>query len=206
MYDKHLDSEFLEGLPIGFRRGGDQMVHVQSQNLALAKTARRYETATGRPIQFILARVADPSPLDLPAVGKRVHSAAVRDAEVQKLVGMLLDDRHGFWTGMEEAKLAAWIDRNARQCAQGIIEQAALSRHPASEVTAVLLDELEKTESTVGQHHFRFAGRAKTLGNLLRRSSHVTTVTGSMKLRCDRFGRVLTLAYEVAQREDRKVK
>ena len=102
-YNHLVDHSFLDGLPIDFRKGGDQIVHVRSQNLALAGCSRRYEEATKTPIHSVLVRVPSPhlTRHDLHALEK-VHEVVPQNPIVQEWVAMLLslDDR--FWKGMEK--------------------------------------------------------------------------------------------------------
>ena len=198
-YDAHLDPDFLDALPLDFREGGDEVVHVRSQNLALSKAARRYELATGTPVQFYLARVQDPSPADLGPLGARVHVAETRDPEVTAIVASLLTTDESPWTGLSEQALEKRQAKIAQQSAIGLIENATLDEHSASEVQEIEIESLVP-QSAPGE--YRFAGIGKTRGTVLRRRRHATRVEGTFEVSVDRFGRVTRIASKIERVED----
>lgn len=206
-YDALLDVGFCNGLPDDFRSGGDQVVHVCSQNLALAKTARRYEAEAGRPVQFFAVRVDDPSPGvcvmtdDCPLAGALVHSAAAHDDGVLELVTVLLEDDGGLWKGLDEPRLAEWVERRARRCAEGAIERAGFSSHPLCDVDQIELATLELLEADCQQHQYRwqFTGQAHSRRPLIRCLGHDTQVAGTLLLTCDAYGRVLACQAELSE-------
>ena len=102
-YEPHLDREVLASLPLDYRRGGDQVVDVRSQNLRLARTASRYEAATGRPVLYLLARVADPSPADRSLAERSVHEAAPSDPWTCLWAELLLDRHRRCWSPLDGA-------------------------------------------------------------------------------------------------------
>jgi len=69
-----VDAAVVGRLPPDYCRGGDEVVQVQSQNLRLAACAGRYEQRTGKPVQYVLARVPDPTPGNFSLNAVRVHA------------------------------------------------------------------------------------------------------------------------------------
>jgi hypothetical protein len=190
-YDHLVDRTLLSGLPLGYREGGDQVVHVRSQNLRLAKCARRFEEATGRPVHGILVRVSDPSPRDRSVFQETVHVAAPRDRHVQTWVARLLLDDNRYWLGLTATELAESSREQSHQTAFGCIEQKALQRHRLSEVHELDVETLEFVEEQEGKRRWRFEGRAKSRGmSILRRFKHSTWVKGTIELSFDHFGRI----------------
>lgn len=195
----------LDLLPVEYRLGGDQVVHVRSQNLRLAACAARYEEKTGRPIQYVLARVADPTPggwhlNDL--TDMRVHVVAPYDATVQDLVCGLLDQKAVLWRESGPEKLAGWYDWQARVHANGIVESQALGKHPWSVVSNVRLEDF-RLESTDGLcRHYSFNGRAWSDNVAIPFRKRWTHVRGTVDLTYDAFGRVLAAKANVHERRD----
>lgn len=191
VYRLHLDPEFADGLPILFRAGGDQAVHVLSQNLAVARTSRRYESETGRPVLFPLVRVADPSPADLLPGAAEVHSAAPRDTAVMDLVARLVLARADAYQPPAEAELEAEMLRQARACVAGLAEWAALRRHPTHEAAQIVIERLELLKTQGFERTYGFTAAVERAYGLLRRKRAHTLVEGEVVLQFDRFGRVL---------------
>ncbi len=185
-YEQFVDRDLLRQLPIDYREGGDQVVHVCSQNLRLAECAKRYEAATHRPVHYILVRVPDPTPEDLSLFEEKVHEAAPRDTGVQACVAKLLADDGSFWTEPGERRLAESASAQAKLHAFGIIEKETLHKHPLTQVTTVEIEQLELLEQDGYMHTYQFSGRARW-GKLKPRSTHVD---GKMQLTLDRFGRI----------------
>ena len=107
-YEPYVDRELLAALPVGFRLGGDQVIHVASQNLRLSRCAARYEAATGKPVLDLLARVADPTPQDRSLRDATVHEAAPGDRLVALYVQLLLQEASPLWSEQPEPQAARW--------------------------------------------------------------------------------------------------
>lgn len=189
--DELVDKEFLARLPIEYRQGGDQAVHVRSQNLRLARSAARYEKQTGRPVQYVLARVPDPSPRDWTWDQETVHVVAPQNTTVQHLVLGLVGDKAPLWRQETPHELAAWLDWQARLHAQGTIEGEALRKHRVSQVSQVELTDLALTHQDGWSYTYRFEGKAFSKNRLISLRRRWTTVRGTMHLTFDPFGRVL---------------
>ena len=203
--DELVNHALLDPLPVEYRLGGDQVVHVRSQNLRLAACAARYEEKTGRPIQYVLARVADPTPggccfKDLTDV--RVHVVAPSDRTVQHLVYGLLKQKAVLWKRSGPEKLAGWYDWQARVHANGIVESQALGKHPWSAVSHVRLDDFELVATEGLSRHYRFHGKAWSSNVAIPFRKRWTHVRGTVALTYDPFGRVLAAQADVQERRD----
>jgi pimeloyl-ACP methyl ester carboxylesterase len=184
------DSEFLESLPLDFRTGGDEVVTTASQNLAIAKVARRYETESGRPVQFALVRVLDPSIRDLSLAGRRVHTTETQDPGVIEAIERYLAADAPYWTGFADAnEEAAWRMAQARQFALGVIEMAAKGQHALSEITQVDNVVLEDRGEVDGLRTYVISGVAHSKLKIVGRRQREIFVSGELSLRFDRFGR-----------------
>lgn len=190
--DAMVDKGYLARLPIGYQRGGDQVVHVRSQNLRLARTAGRYEVKTGRPIHYVLARVNDPSPRDWVWIQETVHGASPNNATVQHLVFGLLADQTPFWGKADPKELAAWIDWQARLHALGAVEAEALRWHPISQATKAELEEFRQVCRDEDLRVYRFKGRAFSRTRAVPIRWGWTNAKGTLELTSDPFGRVLS--------------
>lgn len=190
--DELVDRAFLEKLPVEYQFGGDQVVHVRSQNLRLARCAARYEEETGRPVQYILARVPDPSPSDWYWKQETVHVSATRDGTVQNLVLGLLGDDVPLWRKADEQKFASWIDWQAQLHAHGAIEAEAHREHPLSQVSQWELDEVKLVDQKGCCRTYAFQGKAFSKNRLISLRRRWTDVNGTLHLTFDRFGRVVT--------------
>jgi pimeloyl-ACP methyl ester carboxylesterase len=189
-YEPHLDREFLARLPIDYRRGGDQVVDVRSQNLRLARSAARYEATTGKPVLYLLARVPDPSPADRSLTERSVHEAAPGDPWTCLWTELLLDRGRRSWSPLEGALRDRWIELQASLCAFGIIEERAAQLHALSEVFDAKVDRLTLVEQQDSLWQFHFTGRGHSRPTLLTTTTQTTPVAGLMELRFDRFGRI----------------
>jgi pimeloyl-ACP methyl ester carboxylesterase len=185
-----VDRVFLTGLPVEYRTGGDDVVHVQSQNLRLAKCAARYEQRTGRPIQYVLARVLDDTPNSIVPSVLRVHVTSPNDRTVQHLVAGLLSDRALLWSKADPAKMADWLHWQAQLHATGVIEAEALDDHPMSQVSAVRIENLDLISARSGSHQYALAGKAWSENAWIPFRKRWTHVEATMNLQFDDFGRV----------------
>lgn len=203
--DHLVNHALLNLLPVEYRLGGDQVVHVRSQNLRLAQCAARYEKSTGRPVQYVLARVPDATPggcclKDLTDV--RVHVAAPYDRTVQHLVYGLLKPKAVLWKPTGPQKLAGWYDWQARLHANGVIEAEALGEHPMSAVRNVEIGDFELIAATGRSRQYSFNGRAWSTNVLIPLRKRWTRVRGTMALTFDPFGRVLAAQSSIQERRD----
>ena len=196
--DDLVDHPFLGRLPVEYRIGGDEVVHVRSQNLRLAECASRYEERSGRPIQYILARVPDPSPNSRWPAALRVHVASASDPTVKALVSGLVQDNTLLWRRSRPEQLAAWRDWQARLHAGGLIEAEAIDDHPMSEVSHVKVEKFNLTTARNGAYHYTFAGKAWSENKIIPFRQRWTHVRSTLGLVFDEFGRV-TLAKAAGQ-------
>ena len=200
--DALVDHEFLARLPVEYRLGGDEVVHVRSQNLRLAQCAARYEKETGRPIQYILARVPDPSPKDRSFWDVRVHVAGPMNGMVQHLVAGMLKPNAVLWKKTSPTKLAGWLDWQARLHANGIIESQAIGKHPLSEVRNVRIEDFSLLGSKGHLRRYAFAGKAFSTNMVVSLRRRWTHVDGTLALEFDDFGRVLSADTKIEHRKD----
>lgn len=192
-YTKFYDPSQLEPLPVDLRIGGDQVVHVVSQNLALTTTARRYEKRTGRPVLYPLERVMDPDQRDLSWLENKVHSAGPSDSKVVNLVRQLLDDTHP-WSNTSAA--AGLQQRQLALFAEGFLADLALKSHWISEVVEIRMDAL-KPATPSKKTVYRVSGTVHTRGKLLGVARHRTRINGLLHCRFDRFGRIMAASFQV---------
>lgn len=189
--DGLIDTGFLAGMPPEYRRGGDEVVHVRSQNLRAAQCAARYEKATGRPIQYVVVRVPDPTPDAISPKAIRVHMAATSDPTVQHLVSGMLHDRASLWRHSQPDQLAAWMDWQARIHASGAIEAYTLDDHPMSNVSHIRLKDFGLDSSREAQQRrYHFDGQAWSENPWIPLRKRWTHVAGALALSFDEFGRV----------------
>ena len=203
--DDLVNHALVKLLPAEYRLGGDQVVHVRSQNLRLAQCAARYEEKTGRPIQYVLARVPDPTPggccfKDLTDI--RVHITAPYEPMVEHLVLGLLNQKAVLWKETSAEKLAGWYDWQARLHANGVIEGEALGKHPMSVVRNVELDDFELVGDGGRSRQYRFDGKAWSTNIAVPLRRRWTHVRGTVALTFDPFGRVLAAQTSIDQRKD----
>lgn len=227
-YDSFADREYARGLPVDFRLGGDQVVHVRSQNLRMARCAAGYEERTNRPVQPILVQIPAPES-DL--FERNAHAMAPRNAEIMSWVSRLLKDDGRFWTGLQDSERAEWIEHQARQSAFSMIEQEAAERHKFSRVFDVVVNLCEQIDREGRRRIYNVRGRAKcrdlvssTASSLLKRSLSVneatwwpvsaddvtnvghyqdTGVTGRMELTLDGFDRIVLCRSVLEHVQDR---
>ncbi|HBO43870.1 MAG TPA: hypothetical protein DD670_08060 [Planctomycetaceae bacterium] len=187
-YKERIDARFVARLPVDYREGGDQLVHVLSQNLRLAPCAARYEEASGLPIQYALARVDDPS---RGPGGRRVHGAAPLDEGVQQLVAEFLTENSSPWKPCDFDKFAEWLDRQARLHAVGLIEWETLRQHRASEVREVDLARFQLVKQEGQVRSYEFDGEATSVPRAMPLRRQKTHGRGTLHIEFDRFGRVV---------------
>jgi tetratricopeptide (TPR) repeat protein len=180
-YDELADSEYLRPLPNDFKLGGDQVVHVKSQNLRLSPCARRYEKKTGKAVQCSVARV-------VPSKKGLIHGDALNSLSVQRLVKSYLQRNDGCWTGnWSLAERGRWVDDQARLCVFDCTEQAYDDLHL---LFYVKHDEFhfEFLDRIGDQWSYRFRCEGSWDRKIFGKG--VDRVAGNLVLSTDRFGRV----------------
>lgn len=200
--DQLVDDDLLAKLPVGYRLGGDEVVHVRSQNLRLAKCAARYEQATGHPVQYILARVPDPSPGEWWPSQSRIHASAPANPTVQALVAGLVHDGSLLWRKARDQQFADWIGWQARLHARGVIEAESLGIHPMSSASVVRIDALDHTRQRGATRHYAFNGKAWSENPLIPLRKRWTRVRGTLDLTFDEFGRVVAAKTNIYERQN----
>jgi len=190
----------LYRMPLDYRLGNDHIVNVVSQNLFLTPVGRQYEEETGRAVQFVLARVMDPSVDDLSPVETTVHEVAARDPEVVELVWMLLEDNYGFWKGLKSDRQSQWARRQAEQLARGILEYEMADRHELSEVSSTRLTEFDLSAQSP-TWECTFAGEVSAKWRLPPRLSISSRFRGQAEFLMDRFGRVTEVHHDIEAME-----
>jgi pimeloyl-ACP methyl ester carboxylesterase len=194
-YDRLVDREFLDSLPIDFREGGDQVLSVRTQNLRLARCAGRYEASSGRAVQYLMARVRKESP-------EMIHTAALGDRQVQQWVQLLLEEQGGCWRGFDSPSARdRWVDRQAAACAFGMLEEQTRRDHWCGGVKGgkLRVASAERDAGPAGapaaghdgeRLSYRFAGETTWRRHLVGMFSSQTPVAGGMLITTDAFGRV----------------
>ncbi|MCE9607397.1 MAG: hypothetical protein K8U03_21130 [Planctomycetia bacterium] len=168
-YDELLDRKLLESLPLDYRRGGDQIVHVRSQNLALASCARRYELVHRRPVQYLAVRVEDPSPQDSWPCQTTVHEVSPGDASVQSAVQAFLtasrdDDAGSASTKERNAAIGMIHLLHARCRALSAVEAGADGEHPCCQVVSSSDLAIGELRSEADRITASFTGTARSRG------------------------------------------
>ncbi len=200
LFSPFVDKTRIAKLPLDYQKGSDQVVNVWSQNLAYAKCAREFEKDHKRPVQYVLARVDDPSPDDWKPYDTMVHEVAPNDQRVVELVDLLLSDHDEFWTGLGKDRMVKCVHRQASGCAFGIIEDAMARKHQYSEVFDTKVTSLRHMGTKDSVHQFKFMGESRSKWRLPPRIRSSAKFAGTMKLKIDRFGRVTQCSYDVAKR------
>ncbi len=200
LFEKFVDAKMLSALPLDYKKGSDQVVNVWSQNLALTSAARQYETKHKRPVQFVLARVSDPSPDDWMPFDTTVHAVAPNDRKVIKLVETLAGDSDDYWTGLTAANRSRRVHREASNCAFGIIENAMARKHRYSEVFETKVDRVRLETRKGDLHKFTFEGHARSKWRSPPRIRARAEFAGTMNLNFDQYGRVMHCNYKVAKK------
>lgn len=188
-YQRFIDPQAVMKLPVDLRLGGDQIVHVLSQNLALSRSARRYEQTTKQPILYPLVRIKDPSPEDISIFETKVHQIETDDPALHEAVLQLLQSGNNLWS--HKMSDHPWVAQQARSFAVGAIENEALREHPLTQVISVHLDEFVKDDTSRNNSQYRLKGYAKSKGILLGIVKHTTHFKGKFNLSFDEFGRVI---------------
>ncbi|MGN7614674.1 hypothetical protein ACQZV8_21605 [Magnetococcales bacterium HHB-1] len=187
----------LQKLPLSYRFGGDQIVHVIAQNLALTPTAQRYENRTNKPIHYPLVRVPDPSPEDLSPWEKKVHQVETYDPMVMRwIVRALKSDLP--WHAQSPSDLKRFQNEQACLFAMGAIEWQAALKSSMSEVSRIDIEHCKLIKSEQNTHIYNISGTAKTRMYLLSIPSK-KSVQGYLALRFDSFGRIVHTLFKQHQ-------
>ncbi len=203
-YDHLVDQDFLDKLPVDFRQGGDQVLSVRTQNLRLARCAARYETSTGRAVQYVVARVHKQS-------AEMIHTAALGDRQVQQWVLRLLEDDGQCWQGFASSdKRAGWLDPQAASCAFAMLEEQTRQEHWGGGLESGKLSVAcgggdgiagnggagDGAAGNGAELRYRYEGQATWRRHLVGIFSSQTPVTGGFRLTTDAFGRVRACQFD----------
>lgn len=178
-------------LPIDLLYGGDQVVDVRSQNLALSRCAERYERLTNRNVVTLVARVPDPTPADESPLEATVHELAPRHTATLDMIELLLrDDRvDSPWHPLQN-RLPDWLTNQLRLHAASEVEWQAAQLHELSEVQRTDLIRCDIHHDGRHSATINFEGRAHSVGRLLRLNRHITHVRAIMRVTWTDSGRI----------------
>ncbi len=172
-------------LPEDLCLGGDEVVHVLSQNLRMVAAAKQYEGDTKLAVHMIPIRMAQAGGTGLIATA---HNEALRDATVMAWVDRLISDNGDLWAG-KGPNLPVLLSDQARFFAHGAVESRLLKGRPLREVTQVKWDEFESISKVGTSASFRFTSTANWKefypGN--------ACLSGIVSLEVDSYGRVITV-------------
>lgn len=195
-YKDLLDATALAAVPVEFREGGDQIVHVQSANLRWAACARRYEEAAKQAIHAIVIRTGGSTGIPGLLKGNSLHVTALDEKLVHSWIGKLLADDGQFWSGVTGEDLERWVTWQATGTAFALMENHVLSYARVREVEKIFPECCDETRRAGMTHAFRFAGIVQSLSS--RPGPLFDRVTGTMSLTLDRFGRINRVHAEVS--------
>jgi tetratricopeptide (TPR) repeat protein len=190
-YDEYLDRQSMGSMPSDFRDGGDQLIHVRSQNLRLAACARKYEAASKNVVQYAVARVGRQPDQ------RYIHSVGPDDRGVQEWVAYFLTNDGNCWTGkMSTLERQLLIERHASQSVFGLLEKHVTrqGRHDLSHVIAIDDARHEFASRDGDSSFYRFTAKACWKGKRLGVFDGQTRLSGTVRIRSDQFGRVLDCA------------
>jgi hypothetical protein len=165
--------------------------------LRLAACAARYERRTGRPIQYVLARVPDPSPRDWCYKETTVHVVAPADPSVEDLVVRLLRDDGRLWRPDDAEQLVEWRRRQARLHVDSAIETTAMDKRFIAQVSRIEVEDFRLVAHEGDARRYAFAGRAFSKNMAMPFYRRWTSVEGELDITFDRFGRVVAAEHEV---------
>jgi pimeloyl-ACP methyl ester carboxylesterase len=183
-YDGLIDLPRLQEFPAAFHTGGDEIVHVRSQNMSLIPQVRELEERSRRAVQSILVLVP-PRSAGLQADPlQTVHVTALGHPELLAWTARLLADDGGFWTPKRSQIKEVFIDSQVRVSIQSAIEHKAIAGRPLRQVSHVRLETLEVLAD---RHSYRFRGKA-----FWKELFHgETTVQGDIEVELDEFSRLI---------------
>jgi len=193
-YSGHIDPALLRTLPWHLERGGDEVVHVRSQNLRLVPTVAAFEKNAQEAVQAILVRVKPPPPAALNGPLHTVHVAALADSEVHEWIIWVLENDGSFWKESDEPA-RQFVDWQIRQAVIGLVERAVLSGHVLREVTDVDISQLDEfpAKSIDGKRGYRFTALASWKEFITGR----TQVIGWIAVELDPFGRISDIDHDI---------
>lgn len=182
----------VSDLPTDLRLGGDEVLHVQTQNLALSRSAVRYESLTKRPVWYWPIRVA--GELRGGRIGgsafDTAHTSALCTREVQRMALQFVDPEVDLWKPADEATRAKLASYWASLCAFSAVEGCSSGRHPIAGVNRCEIWEVDRLASLPDGVHYRFSGTAYYRGDLLPCPGRWPEVSGRFGIALDEFGRV----------------
>lgn len=178
-------------LPLDLIYGGDQIVDVRSQNLALTRCAERYERLTNRPIVTLVARIPDPTPADESPLEATVHELAPRHTATLDTIELLLhDDRlNSPWHPTRE-RLPNWLTDQLRLHAASEVEWQTAQLHKLSEIQRTDLIRCDIRHDRPHSATVDFEGRAHSLDRVLRLFQTTTRVRAVMRVTWNDCGRI----------------
>jgi len=199
--DRHIDHAFLRQLAPDFRMGTDQVIDVRSQNLALARCARRYEERTRRPVHFLVARVPDPTPQDTSPGEEKVHEVAPKDETIRLMCQLLI--RHPDpWTDLVGETRDLYREYQVATCCFGLAELATAEKHPHSEIVGTGTPAVAFVRQDGQWHRYEFSASAQWVGRYLRIRAGSCRVAGWIEVRFDRHGRICDHRHGVTRVEE----
>lgn len=201
-YQDLFDASKLALLPLDYREGSDQIVHVCSQNLRLAACSRRYEQTHSKPVLTYIARVHDPSPGDWCYLESNVHAVAPSDASTIELVEQALRPDSTSWSACDTLQMERCVARHARHAAFALTERGAADHHSWSEVQKVIVDQVELVSHEDTSWNYKFRGQASSLDRVCRLWTQNMQVDGEFQLVVDRFGQVASCRETILSASD----
>lgn len=185
-YESLANDSLLKTLPPDFQFGGDEVVHVRSQNLALTPAAIRYEQRTGRPLQYACVRIDPGSDL--------IHVACLHNARVHRWLTIFLSSAYDAWSSAQSVTRFRLKDHQAYWQGFDIAEEEYDRQHHILKVTPDLQSvEFEKKADEFDVYRFRFEG--KWYRPLFGDGRSVAA--GQMWVRFDEFSRVRECRYKL---------
>jgi len=181
-------------LPVDYQKGYDQVVNVWSQNLSLTRAGRRYQQRTGTPIQYIVARVDDPTPADWCFLEQTVHEVAASAPPVMQLTSQLLGARE-FWTGLTAATRHSWQAQQTELCVTSVLEDAMARQHSWCEVQDTNLKTIELKTTEDGSIRADFTGTATACWRIPPYFQASNKFSGSVIFLLDKFGRCISATH-----------
>lgn len=193
-YSDYIDPVLLRTLPWHLERGGDEVVHVRSQNLRLVPTVAAFEKNAQEAVQAILVRVKPPPPAALNGPLHTVHVAALADSDVHEWVIWVLKNDGSFWRSSDKPP-RRFVDWQIRQTVIGLVEREVLSGHVLREVTDVQVRQLDefRAKSVDGKRGYRFTALASWRELISGR----TQISGWIAVELDPFGRIASFDHEI---------
>jgi hypothetical protein len=191
-YSNLVDPVLLQTLPWHFQRGGDEVVHVRSQNLRLAPTSIQFEKSGEAAVHTILVRVQPESAATHGPLAT-VHATALASEEIHEWVGWLLQNNGGFWTQRDRPD-QKYVDWQIRQTIIGLVERRVLGERILREVTNVDIKLIQRAAPRDGGSKPTYQFKATASWKEL--IGGATNVEGWLAVELDAFGRISSYKHE----------